>query len=204
MKKYFFAMTLVLGIFYIAGCSKNGVEVGGAVETTGGVEIYEEDRSVTFDLNTLPYDMEYKGHIIQYSSCELYQEKSDINGSYTPYLIAKVKTAGIDDETLHLFDQDIYVYGKIFNDKNQLNNKELTKIREIDKGDYRYYVFSLSLSSSDDYKYDFSESAFNVTFLIHQGEDDRALKYVYNGYSSLNVEDLKDLGEDNWNEIKRK
>jgi hypothetical protein len=204
MKKYLLTMTLALGIICITGCSKDGWEVQTTAETRGGVEIYDGDRRVTFNLSILPYDMEYKGHILQFSSCELYQEKSDVNYSYTPYIVAKVKIDGIDDETLHWFDEDLYVYGKISNDKNQLNSKELSKICEIDNGGYRYYVFSQSLLVTNDYRYDFSESAFNVSFLILQGKDYRALQYVYDGYLSSNVKDLKDIGEEIWYEIKQK
>lgn len=49
---------------------------------------------------------------------------------------------------------------------------------------------------SDDDQYGFSEFAFNVSFLILQGEDYRALQFVYNGYSSSNVKDLKNIGEE--------
>ncbi len=82
--------------------------------------------------------------------------------------------------------------------------KNCQKICEIDNGGYRYYVFSQSLFMSDDYRYDFSESAFNVSFLILQGEDYRALQFVYNGSSKLNVKDLKDIGEEIWYQIKQK
>lgn len=198
MKKYLLTMTLALGIICITGCSKDSREVQTTAETRSGVVIQEGDRRVIFNLRVLPYDMEYKGHILEFSSCELYQEKSEVNYSYTPYLVAKIKIDGIDDETLHLFDEDLYVYGKISNDK------ELSKICEIDNGGYRYYVFSQSLFVSDNYRYDFSESAFNVSFLILQGEDYRALQFVYNGSSNSNVKDLKDIGEEIWYEIKQK
>jgi hypothetical protein len=198
MKKYLLTMTLALGIIWIAGCSKEGWELQTIADTGGGVVIHEEDKRVIFNLRVLPYDMEYKGHILEFSSCELYQEKSEVNYSYTPYLVAKIKIEGIDDETLHLLDEDLYVYAKIS------NGKELSKICEIDNGGYRYYVFSQSFFVSDDYRYDFSESAFNVSFLILQGEDYRALQFVYNGSSKLNVKDLKDISEEIWYEIKQK
>lgn len=202
MKKYLLTIALALGILSITGCSKEGSKVQTTTETGDGVTIYEGDRRVIFDLSVLPCDMEYKGHILQFSSCELYQEMSDVNDSYTPYLIAKVKIDDIDDETLHQFDEDLYVYGKISNDKNHLNNKELSKICEVDNAGYRYYVFSQSLFVSGDYRYDFSESAFNVGFLILQGEDYRALHYIYDEYSSTNVKDLKDISKEVWYEIK--
>ena len=160
--------------------------------------------------------MEYNENIFQFSSCELYQEKSDINYSYTPYIVAKVKINEIDDETLHWFDEDLYAYGNISNDKNQLNGKELSKICEIDYGGYRYYVFSQSLLISDDYRYDFSESVFNVNFSVSQDEkvtyevsgkqhtDSKLLKYDYRGNSGQKVKDLKEIGEGIWYEIKQK
>lgn len=197
MKKYLLTTILTLGILCITGCSKDGREL----QTTAEAKIYEGDKRVTFNLRILPYDMEYKGHTLQFSSCELYQEKSGENYSYTPYIIAKVKIDGIDDDILHGYDEDLYVYGKISNDINQLNNRELSNICEIDNGEYRYYVFSFL---SDDYQYDFSESSFNVSFLILQGEEYRAMQYVYDGYSSSNVKDLKDIGEEVWYEIKQK
>jgi len=204
MKKYLLTVILALGIFCVIGCSKDGREVQTTAETRGGVVIQEGDSRVIFNLRVLPYEMEYKGHILEFSSCELYQEKSEVNYSCTPYLVAKIKIDGIDDETLHMFDEDLYVYGKISNDKNQLNNKELSKICEIDNEGYRYYVFSQSLLSSHDYRYDFSESSFNVSFLILQGQDYRALQFIYDVYSSSNVKDLKDIGEEIWYEIKQK
>lgn len=197
MKKYLLKVILALGIICVTGCSKDGREVQTTAETRGGVVIQEGDKRVIFNLRVLPYDMEYKGHILEFLSCELYREKSDVNYSYTPYLVAKIKIDGIDDETLHLFDEDLYVYGQISNDK------ELSKICEIDNEGYRYYVFS-PLFVYDDYQYDFTESAFNVSFLILQGEDYRALQFVYNGSSSSNVKDLKDIGEEIWYEIKQK
>jgi hypothetical protein len=39
--------------------------------------------------------MEYKEHILQFSSFELYQKKFDEGNSYIPYVIAKVKIEGI-------------------------------------------------------------------------------------------------------------
>lgn len=204
MKKYLLAMIFALGIICITGCSRDGREVQNNAGTKNDVSIYEGDKRVIFNLRTLPYDMEYKGHILQFSSCEQYQEKSDVDNSYTPYVIAKVKIEGIDDETLHLFNEDLYVYGNISNDKNQLGNKELSKICEVDNEGYRYYVFSQSLLSFHDYRYDFAESNFNVGFLILQGEDYRALQFIYAGSSSLNVKDLKDIGEEIWYEIKQK
>jgi len=204
MKKYLLTMTLALGIICIMGCSKDGREVQTTAETRGGVVIHEGDRRVIFNLRILPYDMEYKGHILEFSSCELYQEKSEENYSCTPYLVAKIKINGIDDETLHLFNEDLYVYGNISNDKDQLGNKELSKICEVDNEGYRYYVFSQSLLSSHDYRYDFAESNFSVGFLILQGEDYRALQFIYAGSSSLDVKDLKDIDEEVWYEIKQK
>ncbi|MDW2798957.1 hypothetical protein RZO55_15385 [Clostridium boliviensis] len=204
MKKYFLIMALALGIIFITVCSKDGGEAQTNAETNKDVSIIEGDKRVIFDLRTLPYDMEFKGHILELSSCELYQEKSDVGNSYTPYVIAKVKIEGMDDETLHLYNENLYVYGKIYNDKNQLGNKELSKICEVDNEGYRYYVFSQSLLYSHDYRYDFSESNFNVGFLILQGEDYRALQFIYDGFSSSNVKDLKDIGEDVWYEIKQK
>ncbi|GLB30329.1 hypothetical protein LAD12857_22520 [Lacrimispora amygdalina] len=204
MKKHLLTVTLALGIICITGCSKHGLEMQTTAETNGGVSIYEGDKRVIFNLSTLPYDMEYKGHILQFSSCELYQEKSDVDYSYTPYVVAKVKIDGIDDETLHWFNEDLYVYGNLYNDKNQFNSKELSKICEIDNEGYRYYVFSQSLLSSHDYGYDFSESFFYVGFLILQGEDFRTLQFIYDGSSSLDVKDLKDVGEEVWYGIKQK
>lgn len=204
MKRYLLVMALALGIILITGCSKDGREVQNNAETNNGVSIIEGDKRVIFDLSTLPYDMEYKEDILEFTSCELYQGKSDVGNSYTPYIIAKVKIEGIDDETLHLYNENLYVYGKISNDKNQLGNKELSKICEVDNEGYRYYVFSQSLLSSHDYRYDFSESNFNVGFLILQGEDYRALQFIYHGFSGSNVKDLKDIGEDVWYEIKQK
>uniref|UniRef100_UPI0006CF6BBE hypothetical protein n=1 Tax=Clostridium sp. NkU-1 TaxID=1095009 RepID=UPI0006CF6BBE len=122
MKKFLLTMTLALGIIWIAGCSKEGWEVQTIADTRGGVVIHEGDKRVIFNLRVLPYDMEYKGHILEFSSCELYQEKSEVNYSYTPYLVAKIKIDGIDDETLHLLDEDLYVYGKISNGKELSKN----------------------------------------------------------------------------------
>lgn len=204
MKKYLFTMALALGIIFITGCSKDGREVQNNTETNTDVSIYEGDKRVIFDLGSLPYDMEYIGHILQFSSCELYQEKSDVDNSYTPYIVAKVKIEGIDNDTLHLFNENLYVYGNINNEKNQLGNKALSKVCEVDKDGYRYYVFSQSLLSSHYYKYDFSESPYNVGFLILQGEDYRALQFIYHGSSSSYVKDLKDIGEEIWYEIKQK
>ncbi len=204
MKRYLLAMAIVLGSILITSCSKDGREVQNNAETKNDVRIYEGDKRVIFNLGSLPYDMEYKGNILQFSSCELYQEKTDASNSYTPYVIAKVKTEGIDDETLHLFNENLYVYGNINNEKNQLGNKALSKICEVDNEGYRYYVFSQSLLSSHNYKYDFSESNYNVGFLILQGEDYRALQFIYNGFLSSSVNDLKDVGEEVWQAIKQK
>ena len=203
MKKYLLTVALALGIICLTGCSKNGLEIQTAAETNGSVEIYEGDKRVTFNLKNLPYDMEYKGHILQFSSCELFQEKSDADYSYTPYVVAKVKIDGIDDETLQRYNEDLYVYGNITNNKSH-NSKELSKICEIDYRGYRFYVFSQSLFMSNDQSYDFSESSFNVGFLILQGKNYRALQFIYTGSSSLNVRDLKDVGEEVWYEIKQK
>lgn len=178
MKRYLLTKILALGIIYITGCSKNSLEAQNNAEIKNDASIYEGDKRVIFNLRALPYDMEYKGHILELSSCELYQEKSEANSSYTPYVIAKVKIEGIDDETLHLFNENLYVYGNINNEKNQLGNKALSKICEVDNGGYRYYVFSQWLLSSHDYRYDFSESNFNVGFLILQGEDYRSLQFM--------------------------
>jgi len=204
MKKYLLTMSLAFGIIFISGCSKNSLEMQTTAEDKNDVSIIEGDKRVIFDLKTLPYDMEYKGHILEFSSCELYQEKSDANNSYTPYVIAKVKIEGIDDETLHFYNDGLYVYGNINNEKNQLGNKALSKICEVDNEGYRYYVFSQWLLSSHDYRYDFSESNFNVGFLILQGEDYRALQFIYDGHSGSNVKDLKDVGEEVWHAIKQK
>ncbi len=202
MKKYLFTMVLALGIIFITGCSKDGREVQNNAETKNGVRIFEGDKRVIFTLGSLPYDMEYIGHTLQFTSCELYQEKSDVDNSYTPYIVAKVKIEGIDNDTLYLYNESLYVYGNINNEKNQLGNKALSKICEIDKDGYRYYVFSQSLLSSHYYKYDFSESVYNVGFLILQGEDYRALQFIYDGHSS--VKDLKEIDEEIWREIKQK
>lgn len=204
MKKYLLAAALAVGIIFITGCSKDGREVQNNAETKNDVRIYEGDKRVIFNLGSLPYDMEYKGHILQFSSCELYQEKSDVDNSYKPYIVAKVKIEGIDNDTLHLFNENLYVYGNINNEKNQLGNKALSKICEVDKDGYRYYVFSQSLLSSQNYKYDFTESNYNVGFLILQGEDYRAMQFIYNGFLSSGVKDLKDVGEEVWKEIKQK
>lgn len=120
------------------------------------------------------------------------------------HLIAKVKIEGIDDETLHLYNENLYVYGNLFNDKNKLGNKELSKICEVDNEGYRYYVFSQWLLSSHDYRYDFLESNYNVGFLILQGEDYRVLQFIYDGHAGSNVKDLKDVGEEVWHVIKQK
>lgn len=186
------------------GLFNDGREVQNNAETKNDVSIYEGDKRVIFDLGSLPYDMEYIGHTLQFSSCELYQEKSDVDHSFTPYIVAKVKIEGIDNDTLHLFHENLYVYGNINNEKNQLGNKALSKICEVDNDGYRYYVFSQSLLSSHYYKYDFSESPYNVGFLILQGEEYRALQFIYHGYSSSSVKDLKEIGEDIWREIKQK
>ncbi len=216
MKKHILMMITVIGIFNITGCSKEGWEEQTTAEAKVGVDIYKGDMGFTYNLSILPYDMEYNKNIIQFSSCELYQEKSDASYSYTPYIVAKVKIDGIDNETLCWFDKELYTYGNISNDKNQLNGKELSKVCEIDNGGYRYYVFSKSLLTSDDYKYDFSESVFNINFSISQDEkvtyevsgkqhtDNKFLKYNYHGNSSHDVKDLKALGEDIWYEIKQK
>ncbi|WP_143318953.1 hypothetical protein [Clostridium sp. HBUAS56010] len=204
MKRYLLTMVLALGFIFISGCSKDGREVQNNDETKNDVRISEGDKRVIFTLESLPYDMEYMGHTLQFSSCQLYQEKSDVNNSYIPYVIAKVKIEGIDDETLNLYNEGLYVYGNINNEKNQLGNKALSKICEVDNEGYRYYVFSQWLLSSHDYRYDFSESDFNVGFLILQGEDYRALQFIYNGHSGSNVEDLRDIGEEVWHAIKQK
>lgn len=207
MKKYILTMVLILEIICATGCMKT------TVDSKEDVEVEVGDKIITYNLKCLPYDMEYNGRMFQYSSCELYQEESDDNHCYIPYIVAKVKINGIDDETLHWFDEDLYVYGNISNSKNQLNNKALSKVCKIDNGGYRYYVFSQLLSVTGDYRCDFSESAFNVSFLVPQAVTDRVTgkertdnkssKYVYNGYISTNVKDLKDIGKDIWYEIKR-
>lgn len=109
----------------------------------------------------------------------------------------------MDDETLHGFDEDLFVYGNISNDKNQLN-KDLSKICEIDHDGYRYYVFSRALGTSDGYKYDFTESGFNVTLLILQGEEYRALQFIYQSFTSSTVKDLNEIDNDIRHEIKQK
>lgn len=207
---------MIIWIFSITGCSKEGWEEQTTAETKAGVEVYEGDMGYTYNLSILPYDMEYNENIFRFSSCELYQEKSDASYSYIPYIVAKVKIDGIDDETLHWFDEDLYAYGNISNDKNQLNGKELLKICEIDNGGYRYYVFSQSLFESSDYRYDFSKSVFIVNFSISQNQkvtyeisgkqytDNKVLKYNYRSNSSQDVKDLKDMGEQIWYEIKQK
>jgi hypothetical protein len=202
MRKYLFTVVIALGIIFMMGCSNDSQEVQNNVVTKNDVSIYEGDKRVIFTLRSLPYDMEYLGNTLQFTSCELYQEKSDVDHSYTPYIVAKVKIEGIDDDTLHLYNENLYVYGNINNEKNQLGNKALSKICEVDKDGYRYYVFSQSLLSSHYYKYDFSESVYNVGFLILQGKDYRALQFIYDGYSS--VKDLKEIGEEVWREIKQK
>lgn len=203
MKRYYLTIFLAFVIILMSGCSKD-VQIMQSFEADKGVRIYEGDKRVIFNLRTLPYDMEYKEYIIQFSSCELYQEKSDDGNSYIPYVIAKVKIEGIDEETLHLFNKDLYVYGNINNEKNELGNKELSKICEVDNDGYRYYVFSQWLLSSHDYKYDFSESNYNVGFLILQGEGYRALQFIYDGFSDSNVKNLKVLDEEVWQAIKQK
>lgn len=203
MKKYLLAMALILGVISITGCLKDSKVSQITGETDRNATIYEEDKKVTFTLRGLPYDMEYKGYTLSYSSCELYQEKSDDNGTYTPYIIAKVNISEMDDETLHLFDEDLYVYGRISNEKNELY-KELSKICVIDNGGYRYYVFSRALGTSDGYKYDFTESGFNMTFLILQGEEYRALQFTYQSFTNLTVKDLNEIDNDIRHEIKQK
>lgn len=203
MKRYYLTIFLAFVIILMSGCSKD-VQIMQSFEADKGVRIYEGDKRVIFNLRTLPYDMEYKEYIIQFSSCELYQEKSDDGNSYIPYVIAKVKIEGIDEETLHLFNKDLYVYGNINNEKNELGNKELSKICEVDNDGYRYYVFSQWLLSSHDYKYDFSESNYNVGFLILQGEDYRALQFIYDGFSDSGVKNLRDLDEEVWRVIEQK
>lgn len=68
MKKYLLTVILALGIFCVIGCSKDGREVQTTAETRGGVVIQEGDRRVIFNLRVLPYEMEYKGHILEFSS----------------------------------------------------------------------------------------------------------------------------------------
>lgn len=80
----------------------------------------------------------------------------------------------------------------------------MSKICEVDNDGYRYYVFSQWLLSSHDYKYDFSESIYNVGFLILQGDGYRALQFIYKGISDSNVKNLKDLDEEVWQAIKQK
>lgn len=203
MKRYHLTIFLAFVIILMAGCSKDA-QIMQNFEADKGVRIYEGDKRVIFNLSTLPYDMEYKEYILQFSSCELYQEKSDDGNSYIPYVIAKVKIEGIDEETLLLYNKDLYAYGNINNEKNELAHKELSKICEIDNDGYRYYVFSQWLLSSHDYKYDFSESIYDVGFLILQGEDYRALHFIYNGFSDSNVKNLKELDEEVWRAIKQK
>ncbi|WP_349673533.1 hypothetical protein [Lacrimispora sp.] len=203
MKRYFLTIFLASAIILLAGCSKD-VQIMQNFEADKGVSIYEGDKRVIFNLRILPYDMEYKEHILQFSSCELYQEKSDEGNSYIPYVIAKIKIDGIDKETLLSYNRDLYAYGNINNEKNKLGNKELSKICEVDNDGYRYYVFSQWLLSSHDYKYDFSESNYNVGFLILQGEGYRALQFIYNGFLDSNVKNLKDLDEEVWQAIKQK
>ena len=103
-----------------------------------------------------------------------------------------------------MYNKDLYVYGNINNEKNKLGNKELSKICEVDNDGYRYYVFSQWLLSSHDYKYDFSDSNYNVGFLILQGKDYRALQFIYDGFSDSEVKNLKDLDEEVWRAIKQK
>ncbi|NNJ30135.1 hypothetical protein [Lacrimispora defluvii] len=203
MKRYHLTIFLAFVIILMAGCSKDD-QIMQNFEADKGVRIYEGDKRVIFNLSTLPYDMEYKEYILQFLSCELYQEKSDDGNSYIPYVIAKVKIEGIDEETLLLYNKDLYAYGNINNEKNELAHKELSKICEIDNDGYRYYVFSQWLLSSHDYKYDFSESIYDVGFLILQGEDYRALHFIYNGFSDSNVKNLKELDEEAWRAIKQK
>lgn len=203
MKRCLLTMVLALGIIFISGCSKDGREVQTNVGNKNNVSFYEGDKRVIFNLRTLPYEMEYMGHILEFSSCELYQEKADANNSYIPYVIAKVKIEGIDDETLNLYNEGLYVYSNINNEKNQLGNKALSNICEVDNEGYRYYVFSQWLLSSHDYRYDFSESNFNVGFLILQGEEYRALQFIYDGFSGSVVKDLKDIDEEVWHAIKQ-
>lgn len=203
MKRYLLTISLAFVIILLAGCSKD-VQLMQNFEAEKGVRIYEGDKRVIFNLRTLPYDMEYKEYILQFSSCELYQEKSDEGNSYIPYVIAKVKIKGIDEETLLSYNKDLYAYGNINNEKNELGNKELSKICEVDNDGYRYYVFSQWLLSSHDYKYDFSESIYNVGFLILQGDGYRALQFIYKGFSDSNVKNLKDLDEEVWQAIKQK
>lgn len=203
MKRYHLTIFLAFVIILMAGCSKDA-QIMQNFEADKGVRIYEGDKRVIFNLRTLPYDMEYKEYIIQFSSCELYQEKSDDGNSYIPYVIAKVKIEGIDEETLHLYNKDLYVYGNINNEKNELGNKELSKICEVDNDGYRYYVFSQWLLSSHDYKYDFSKSYYNVGFLILQGENYRALQFIYDGFSDSGIKNLRDLDEEVWQAIKQK
>lgn len=92
MKRYLLTIFLPFVIILLAGCSKD-VQIMQNFEADKGVRIYEGDKRVIFNLRTLPYDMEYKEYILQFSSCELYQEKSEGN-SYIPYVIAKVKIEG--------------------------------------------------------------------------------------------------------------
>ena len=80
----------------------------------------------------------------------------------------------------------------------------MSKICEVDNDGYRYYVFSQWLLSSHDYKYDFSESIYNVGFLILQGDDYRAMQFIYKGFSDSNVKNLKDLDEEVRQAIKQK
>lgn len=203
MKKYLLTMALTLGVICITGCSKDGKVSQIIAESMGEATFYEEDKRVTFTLRSFPYDMEYKKYTLPYLSCELYQEKSDDNDTYTPYVIAKVNISEMDDEALLGFDEDLFVYGKISNDKNQLN-KDLSKICKIDHDGYRYYVFSKASSTSDGYKYDFTESSFSLTFFILQGEEYRALQFDYQGYTSSTVKDLNEIDNDIWHEIKQK
>lgn len=170
MKKYLLTMALTLGVICITGCSKDGKVSQIIAESMGEATFYEEDKRVTFTLRSFPYDMEYKKYTLPYLSCELYQEKSDDNDTYTPYVIAKVNISEMDDEALLGFDEDLFVYGKISNDKNQLN-KDLSKICKIDHDGYRYYVFSKASSTSDGYKYDFTESSFSLTFLFYKAKN---------------------------------
>ena len=204
MKKYILPLILALGIICLTGCSIDTQNIEREEKIRRGVSITEGDKRVIFDLRVLPYDMEYKEYVLPFSSCELYQEKSDTSQTYTPYIIAKVKTDGMDDQALDRFDEDLYVYSKISNENNQLASKELSKICEVDYDGYRYYVFSQSLIFTADYSYDFTESNFIVSFLILQGNDYRALQFNYNGHSSSDVKDLKEIGEEVWYRIKQK
>lgn len=208
-------IVLLLCAFLLVGCSAKDWEEQTTTETQDGVKIYDSDSGTSFDLEKLPYDMQYNDKILQYVSCEFYQEKSDENYTYTPYIIAKINVSGLDEETLHWFDEDTFINVTLTSEKNELTGYDLYKTCVIDDGDYRYYIYSDNIFG-DGYRYDFTEAHYSFDFVISQADkvtyeladnehtDNRKMSYCYYGNTENNVKHLTEIGDEIWYKIKQK